>query len=210
MIQYHKIKTLFKRDPDTKDKTLLLGQYTLPEFKYLEYNEWTFTEKIDGMCITVIWDGQKITFAGKSKSSVLPGELNNRLKEIFIPKVEFFKKTFPNVIVYLYGEGYGGKIQKGGGNYAPDQDFVLFDVLMDGWWYGRYIVEDIADNIGIKSVPVVGIGTLEDMAERVHDGFESKWGNFIAEGIVARPYIELRSRGGDRIITKLKYRDFIR
>ena len=30
----------------------------------------------------------------------------------------------------MYGEGYGAKIQKGGGNYRQDQDFVLFDVLL--------------------------------------------------------------------------------
>ena len=48
MIQYHKIQTVFKRDPETKFKTLLMGEYSLPEFEYLKNNEWVFTEKIDG------------------------------------------------------------------------------------------------------------------------------------------------------------------
>ena len=40
-------------------------------------------------------------------------------------------------------------------------------------------------------------------------GFSSQWGDFIAEGIVARPKVEMKTRRGDRIITKIKYRDFV-
>jgi len=39
-------------------------------------------------------------------------------------------------------------------------------------------------------------------------GFKSQWGDFIAEGIVARPKTEMRTRRGERIITKVKYIDF--
>jgi hypothetical protein len=39
-------------------------------------------------------------------------------------------------------------------------------------------------------------------------GFNSQWGNFLAEGIVARPKTELKTRRDDRIITKVKQRDF--
>jgi len=39
-------------------------------------------------------------------------------------------------------------------------------------------------------------------------GLVSKWGDFEAEGIVARPAVELKTRAGERIITKLKTRDF--
>ena len=34
------------------------------------------------------------------------------------------------------------------------------------------------------------------------------WGEFQAEGIVARPRVTLFSRNGERIITKVKCRDF--
>ena len=47
MNQYHKIQTVFKRDPQANYKTLLFGQYSLPEFEYLAMNEWSFTEKVD-------------------------------------------------------------------------------------------------------------------------------------------------------------------
>ena len=36
MKEYHKIQTVFKRDPDTKFKTLLHGEYSLPEFEFLK------------------------------------------------------------------------------------------------------------------------------------------------------------------------------
>jgi len=39
-------------------------------------------------------------------------------------------------------------------------------------------------------------------------GFMSAWGEFKAEGIVARPSIELIARNGKRIITKIKHKDF--
>lgn len=47
------------------------------------------------------------------------------------------------------------------------------------------------------------------MVNLVQKGFNSEWGDFLAEGIVARPSVELFSRNGKRIITKLKYKDFI-
>jgi hypothetical protein len=46
------------------------------------------------------------------------------------------------------------------------------------------------------------------MVKICNKGFESQWGDFIAEGIVARPQVELRDRAGHRIITKLKHKDF--
>jgi hypothetical protein len=39
-------------------------------------------------------------------------------------------------------------------------------------------------------------------------GVKSWWGDFDAEGIVARPQVELFTRAGHRIITKLKCKDF--
>ena len=66
MKEYHKIQTVFKRDPDNNFKTLLMGEYSLPEFEYLKDNKWVFTEKVDGTNIRVIWDGKDIFFKGKT------------------------------------------------------------------------------------------------------------------------------------------------
>jgi hypothetical protein len=70
-------------------------------------------------------------------------------------------------------------------------------------------VEDIAGKLGIKAVPIIGSGTLWEACDLAHRGIRSAWGDFQAEGIVARPAIEMCTRGGDRIIAKIKCRDFM-
>ena len=74
----------------------------------------------------------------------------------------------------------------------------------------REDVEEIGKQLNLEVAPIIGYGTLDDMVSRVKEGFDSRWGDFIAEGIVARPATELKARNGDRIITKLKYKDFPR
>ena len=208
MTEYHKIQTVFKRDPATKYRTLLLGEFSTPEFGYLRDNLWVFTEKVDGMNIRVVWANETITFGGKTNAAQIPAHLINALNQMFLPQVERFREVFPDGLACLYGEGYGAKIQKGGGSYRPDQGFVLFDVRVGEWWLQRADVDDVASKFGLDVVPMIGAGTLEDLVGLVRGGFQSRWGDFAAEGIVARPETELMTRGGQRIITKLKHRDF--
>ena len=66
MTEYHKIQTVFLRDPATKMRTLLDGQWALPEFEYLARNPWYFTEKIDGINIRVVFDGESVSFGGRT------------------------------------------------------------------------------------------------------------------------------------------------
>ena len=209
MDKYHKIQTVFKRDPETKFRTLLEGDYALPEFEFLKDNSWIFTEKVDGTNIRVMYDGKSIIFGGKSDNSQIPAFLVNSLQNIFLCQKLKFKEIFEeNSNVCLYGEGYGAKIQKGGGNYRADQGFVLFDVKIDNIWLQRKDVVDIADKLKIDIVPVIGKGNLLDMVKMVQEGFNSRWGDFKAEGIVARPAVGLMTRSGERIITKIKVKDF--
>lgn len=209
MKEYHKIQTVFKRDPENKFKTLLYDKYSLPEFEYLKDNEWIFTEKVDGTNIRVMFidDEDGVEFRGKTDRAQLPSQLAKRLEERFFPQLKTFESNFSEGVC-LYGEGYGAKIQKGGGNYRQDQDFILFDVKIGEWWLQRKDVEDIAIQFGLDIVPIIGSGTLIDMVEKTQAGFDSVWGNFKAEGIVARPSTELKTRDGRRLITKIKHRDF--
>lgn len=212
MRKYHKIQTVFKRDPETKFKTLLEGQYSLPEFEYLKDNEWVFTEKVDGMNIRVTYSGETIKFNGKTDNAQLHTELIENLHKIFDDKLNYFKENFiplegQETSVCLYGEGYGAGIQKGG-CYRQDKSFVLFDILIGDWWLQRKDVEDIATKLSLDIVPILGTGTLSDMIKITREGFGSRWGEFQAEGIVARPKAELRTRSGHRLITKIKCKDF--
>ncbi len=207
MKEYHKIQTVFLRDPETKFKRLLEGQWATHEFAYLADNDWLWTEKVDGTNIRVMFDGEQITFGGKTDTAQIPATLVKVLQDQFLGQVERFKAHFPDGVT-LYGEGYGAKIQSGG-NYQKDQAFVLFDVLIGGFWLRRGDVADVASVLGVEIVPIVGGGNLHDMITFVKMGFKSRWGDFMAEGIVARPLCELRARNGDRIITKIKHKDFV-
>lgn len=204
MKEYHKINTVFKRG---SDKKIIIGEYSLPEFEYLKDNEWEWTEKVDGMNIRIIFDGG-VRFGGKTDNAQLPVELVNRLNELFYKKVDLFREMFGDYEVCFYGEGYGAGIQKGG-KYKKEQDFVLFDVKIGYWWVERNCVINIAERFGVEVVPIVGYGNLTDIVEYTRPGFSSRWGDFIAEGIVARPVVGLKDRSGNRIITKIKYKDFI-
>jgi hypothetical protein len=212
MSEYHKIDSVFLRDPATKHRTFLDGQYTQDAFAYLAGNEWVFTEKVDGTNIRVIVDAGQVTahaiaFGGRTDAAQIPASLVQRLQERFLPSAGLLLEMFPDGAV-LYGEGYGARIQKGGGNYRPDQDFVLFDVKVGEWWLQRPAVEEIAQKLAIDVVPIIGRGTLADAIAMTRAGFHSQWGEFVAEGIVARPAVELKARNGNRIITKIKHRDF--
>lgn len=231
---YHKIDTIFKRDPATKHKGLIWGDYSNPAFEFLKNNSWTFTEKVDGTNIRVILGptdkagfseearvtiGPSVTFGGRTEEAQLPKKLVATLQGRFLTleRRRQLAEMFPQGAV-LFGEGYGAGIQAVGKHYRPDQDFILFDVAArDGantekwWWLERKAVELIAAQLGIPVVPIVGHGTLADMVELVRAGYASSLldGRCPPEGLVARPSVELADRAGRRIITKLKARDFV-
>jgi len=206
-MKYHKIQSLYKRDPDTNFRTFL-PEYSTPEIEYLAHNQWEWTEEVDGTNIRIYWnpgEDNQVVFAGRTDNSSIPAHLVNRLSEIFKPHVLLSHFDYP---ILLCGEGFGPKIQKVGGKYGDSVDFVLFDVYIGGLWLERKNVDDIAKKIGIQSVPVIGHGTLEEAETKARDGFKSAWGDFMAEGIVARPVVEIMARTGERVITKVKHKDF--
>lgn len=234
METYHKIQTLFKRDLDgslTGQKgKMIFGEWTTPELEYLADNKWEFTEKVDGTNIRIGWGydaGSRyktVKFGGRSDRAIIPEPLMRYLEETFT--VTAFDDAFPNADsneITLFGEGYGPGIQNGG-LYRNDQSFVLFDVKVGPWWLLRKDVDDIADKLSIDSVPVLGYGSLDDAISWVAPKYRragsgayrlglthpmrSTWGDFTAEGIVARPTVPMFSRGGARIITKIKEVDF--
>lgn len=109
---------------------------------------------------------------------------------------------------FYFGEGYGAKIQKGGGNYSETQEFVLFDVKVGEWYLKREDVEDVADKFSLRVVPIVARGNLQTGVDIVKAGLKSQWGDFTAEGLIAKPITDLFNRKGERILTKIKHEDF--
>lgn len=220
MNKYHKIQGLYKRDMNKNSPNyskFILGQYSIPEFELLKDIKWVWTEKIDGtnirVCIYPLNEG--IGFQGRTDKAEIPNHLLNKLKEIFTKDKIFSlfvsNEEMENLDICLYGEGYGYKIQSGS-KYMKDPkevDFILFDVKIGNVWLKRESVEEIAKKLNLKIVPVVGEGTIDESIAFVKKGSKSTFGDFIAEGLVIRPKYELKDRMDRRIITKIKYKDFI-
>lgn len=207
MREYPKINTVWKRAQE-KPCPIIVGHYAQPEFDYLADKTWVATEKVDGTTIRVMWDGQTIQFGGKTDAAQIPATLIAKLRERFSDP-EQFRTKFPDCdAVCLYGEGYGAKIQKVGGNYRADQDFVLFDVKVGPWWLQRDNMLDVAQAFALDVVPVVACGTLGELCDKAALGMRSTWGDFESEGLVMQPEVPLLTRRGDRIIAKIKTRDY--
>ena len=207
---YHKIPTICMRQ-ESKPFKLIEGKYREPELELLKDIEWTFTEKVDGTNIRIMWDGYNVFFGGRTENAQIPSYLVNKLNELFTgTKIEqIFEQVFGESKVILFGEGYGAKIQKGGGNYSNNQEFVLFDVKVGEWYLKREDIEDVAKKFSLKTVPIIAKGNLQTGVDLVKSGLKSQWGDFIAEGLVAKPSVDIFNRRGQRIITKIKTEDFI-
>lgn len=214
---------------------MIEGKWTTPELEYLADSEWEFTEKVDGTNIRIgisrTQDIIDVKFGGRTERASIPAPLANWLNKNFPSSAPWRRaKNGRDALIYewmnshrldevvLFGEGYGIDIQNGGNyiqrpkdpeNIFDKQKFVLFDVKVGPWWLDRTAVEDVANTLEIEYVPLVGRGTLYDGIEKVrHQTFKSEWGDFLAEGIVARPSVPLFDRKGERIITKIKEVDF--
>lgn len=209
MKEYHKIDGLWKRDEQTKE--LLPGEFRSGVVSYLSSAMWRFTEKVDGTNIRVVWDGHKVAFYGRTDNAVIPAMLLAKLEELFGGEVneQVFEEHFGEKQVVLYGEGYGAKIQKGGGLYRKDNGFILFDVEINGKMLEYDSLEGIAKYFGIPVVPVALIGTIWDGIEYV----KSRPASMVSEepkemeGVVGKPCIELMDASGKRVVVKIKVRD---
>ena len=208
MREYPTIETILSRDTEGTKK-LIFGTYRDETVKYLRFNDWQFTEKIDGTNISVEWDGHAVSFHGRTEKAQIPKHLLEYLEKTFLTTEaeELFEQTYGDKNVILYGEGYGAKIQNGG-NYRSDVSFILFDVLIGDNWQEREWVEKTAKMFGIDVVPVVFVGTLEEGIDYVMEHHPSTIGTAMMEGIVGRPMVEMRDRLGKRIIVKIKWEDF--
>lgn len=207
MSEYHKINSVFKRDSVTKK--LIINDWSCEEFELLQNCEWDFTEKVDGTNIRInIDECGEIKIDGRTANAQIPSKLLAHLYQLFSGwDKEYLRGIFPSGVI-LYGEGFGKGIQKVGFNYGDDQRFVLFDVKIGGYWLSRENVFDVGNKLNLPVVPVIGSGSLHSAIEITSGGFTSTWGEFPAEGIVARPKIELLTKTGHRIITKIKHIDF--
>lgn len=202
--EYPKIQTVWKRD---ERNVVVVGDYSTPELQYLADKDWIWTEKVDGTNIRLHWNGTDVTVGGRTDNAQVPALLISNLGPILDPSL--WSKTFPDADdVTVYGEGYGAKIQSGG-QYRADQTVIVFDVLVGRWWLSEANVADVAQNLGLDVVPAIGTFTLKQAWHRTTtDALRSHWPDARIEGLVGRPAVDLFNRRGERIMVKVKVKDW--
>ncbi len=219
-LKYPKIDTLYKRDEHFR----VTKELNAPEFDNIK--RWWVTEKIDGMNIRIALhaDGT-MEFGGRNENTLFSQMTFRYLNDtftaemlqdafeskpnIFVP----FGKTWPEIVVF--GEGYGAGIQKGG-HYRPDISFRMFDVNVGGLWLEPEDILDVAEKLNVNVVPLMSIAhdlpvTSNDLKNLIEHSVVANSENqrlVQAEGVVARPVPMLLNRRGERVMWKLKFKDF--
>lgn len=221
--EYPKIDTLYDRD---NEHFVDIRKLRRPEFGIIK--RWSVTEKLNGrnVRVSLFNDGLNgiIDYGGKSDEAEMPQELLEYLKKTFT--LEKMKSAFwldPLKIpqrVIIYGEGYGPKMTPGSGIYRKDVSFRLFDCIVNTWWLERANLENVAEKLGIKCVPIIGIiEFLPTTSEGIKYLFKNNKNRLVAveeggmkdsipEGIVAKSEPLLFNRKGERVMWKLKIKDF--
>ena len=134
--------------------------------------------------------------------------------EYFTPTEHgFYTVEVEEVPVYIYGEFFGKKIQKGG-NYDKDKNrFNIFDICVQGWYVPINMLNDYAAKLGLDVAPYIGQMSIPEAEKMVIEGFKTLVPNvsnpdYLEEGIVARPVIPIKDPRGKRIIVKIKTCDY--
>lgn len=216
--EYPKIETLFDRDAETfrvNTNKLRLPEFALP-------SRWHLTEKIDGTNIRVEIDttaarlgsAEGVVIKGRSDNAQMQPNVLAALAPMFAC-VECIGMAFDaDNHVVLYGEAYGARVQKSGGNYRSDVSFRLFDVRVGDWWLNWHDVEDVAGKLNIHTVPsLASVSTMEEAVAFTRNlkstvAFLERGDDQVAaEGVVARTDPLLFTRRGQRVMWKLKARD---
>lgn len=215
--EYHKIETLYERDPSTFK---LFEPLVLRDPVHGSIDPWVWTEKVDGTNIRVLWRpaaAVPVSYGGKTDAAQIHTELLHWLQPNFSEAA--LRAVFPDTEVVLYGEGFGAGIQKGG-LYSRIKKFILFDVFvvdstnrLGGWWLDDANMRDVAAKLALEAVPLWGVMPLAAAVDVVRGGFPSALradptAPPRAEGLVGRPMRALYDARGRRIIVKLKTKDF--
>ena len=218
---YPKIQTLFNRFPKGHEQQFKVDETQIRRPEYAMFDKWLVTEKIDGMNVGVDFNNgedPEVVIHGRSYKAQFSPDLLGYLKAKFTPEnlvgALTYKDKLPTTAT-IFMEGYGPGIQKGG-YYRSDKSFRVFDINIDGVWLNWHTVLDICKKLQVRPVPVyiydstdaivaeVKYGLLSTVA-RVENGEDR-----IAEGVVVRTEPLLLDRTGDRVMWKLKTRDFSR
>jgi len=201
---YPKIQSVFKR---TEDK-LFLPVFRHPVFEYLYDADWSIAEKMDGVNVRVFWDGEAVSFAGRSANSSF-----NQAQLAYLHTVFPVEKFFGLDACYLFGEMVGKDCHTN--RYLLQTvEFFLFDSfqLSSQSWQSEDTLTMFAERFGIRQpAKIEHILTLREIVEISYLNFgnptSESFPRIPCEGIILRPLTPLFLAHGERVITKMKYAD---
>lgn len=167
-------------------------------------------EKIDGTSVGIVWDGERVSFIGHTDKAQFSPRYLEYLKTTFgTPEFEeALEMLFGEKPVTLYGEGISKDYNAHYG--FPEGNFIMYDI-QNGWgtFYNREAVKEIANTLGLI-YPWEKHMTIKEAIEMVSRRPKSYLDSSrYMEGLVLRPPIELYTNTGERIICKVKVRDFL-
>jgi Rnl2 family RNA ligase len=213
-----------------------------PKQKFIEkicdhgYNEieWFATEKVHGSNFSVMCNnttGQSVISYCRRGDVLKENEpffswknAMNKLKDNFDGLFKCLTEEKKSSIVQVYGELHGGiypdmksvgKMVQKGIYYSPDNEYIVFDILVDGQYMPFDEVVELTKKFKIPCVEVLHKGTLNELL-KLSPVFESniyklyglpKVENNYAEGYVFKPNKSLYI-GMSRVIVKHKNPDF--
>lgn len=184
--------------------------YRSPLLAYLAESPWVYSRKLDGENIRIQWDGEQVLWNGKSNSFQCSAEFTEYMNSTFLEEI-FEEKFGRDKVVTLFGEKMGPKTQ--GNELGLKKDtVVLYDVNIDGTWLSKMNMAEIAEYFGPNVWPVYlymlhgqAPTKLRELIEMCANGEFKEW-----EGIVATPLVEMRDQKGQRVIVKIKNRDYLK
>lgn len=200
---YHHIESptiLIKKDGKfTKKRSLT--EFSSETFGLLKNYLWCVKRKYDGTNMRIYWDGNRAVWNGKTNKFAPTEEITKYMDNLIAEEV--FEEVFGRKEVMIFGELMGEKIQ-GNELGLGGLNLVVFDIKINGIWLDFDGVSAIAGQMGLEVCATESHGTLEHLIERVRSG---RYKDF--EGIVAEPVGRLKDHKGDRIICKIKNKDYI-
>lgn len=175
--------------------------------------DWVATEKLHGANFSLWTDGEDVKAA--RRSGFIPEDESfygsAPVVEHYTPLLKELAQSMPMNKLILFGELVGEGIQKGV-NYCDGKDFYVFDVatLDEGELVFLDYTETLVNTLheaGFKTSPILKQGTYQEVIA-LENLFNSTFGNFTAEGYVAKPVVSHTLPNGSRAIIKSKNSKF--
>ena len=171
--------------------------------------DWIAVEKIHGANLCFIVDGNGGVECARRKGLLASGERfydYESVRDRYLPTLQSiydYLRLSHNAVLYVYGELYGGNVQREI-HYCDEQDFVCFDMLVvDGdeeSWLGLDRLVWVCSIFHLKFAPIVRYGSLGDCVAVDVEALRSRLSEEgrIAEGII------IRSATAARVLLKKK------